>query len=103
MGDSRRSSVFSRQVRSLALGRWSLAKSSLFWLFASCRLAAVAQQKTLVLKGGKLLTVSHGTIENGVLVMSGGQDHRRRRGRFGHDSERRAGHRRDRDDGVSRD
>ena len=34
----------------------------------------VAQQpKPVVLKGGKLLTVSHGTIENGVLVMEGGK------------------------------
>jgi imidazolonepropionase-like amidohydrolase len=34
----------------------------------------VAQQpKPIVLKGGKLLTVSHGTIENGVLMMEGGK------------------------------
>ena len=34
----------------------------------------IAQQsKPVVLKGGKLLTVSHGTIENGVLVMEGGK------------------------------
>jgi imidazolonepropionase-like amidohydrolase len=34
----------------------------------------VAQQtKPVVLKGGKLLTVSHGIIENGVLVMEGGK------------------------------
>jgi len=32
-----------------------------------------AQQQPLVLKGGKLLTVSHGTIDNGVLVMQGGK------------------------------
>jgi len=32
-----------------------------------------AQQKPVVLKGGKLLTVSHGTIENGVLVMQDGK------------------------------
>jgi imidazolonepropionase-like amidohydrolase len=31
------------------------------------------QSKPVVLKGGKLLTVSHGTIENGVLVMEGGK------------------------------
>jgi imidazolonepropionase-like amidohydrolase len=35
--------------------------------------AALAQQKPIVLKGGKLLTVSHGTIENGVLVMQNGK------------------------------
>ena len=34
---------------------------------------AGARQKTLVLSGGKLLTVSHGVIENGVLVMSSGK------------------------------
>jgi imidazolonepropionase-like amidohydrolase len=32
-----------------------------------------AQQKPIVLKGAKLLTISHGTIENGVLVMEGGK------------------------------
>jgi imidazolonepropionase-like amidohydrolase len=32
-----------------------------------------AQQQPLVLKGGKLLTVSHGVVENGVLVMQGGK------------------------------
>jgi imidazolonepropionase-like amidohydrolase len=34
---------------------------------------AFAQQPTIVLKGGKLLTVSHGVIENGVLIMQGGK------------------------------
>jgi imidazolonepropionase-like amidohydrolase len=32
-----------------------------------------AQQKTIALKGGKLLTITHGTIENGVLVMQNGK------------------------------
>jgi imidazolonepropionase-like amidohydrolase len=32
-----------------------------------------AQQQPIVLKGGKLLTVSHGVIDNGVLVMQGGK------------------------------
>jgi imidazolonepropionase-like amidohydrolase len=32
-----------------------------------------AQQQPLVLKGGKLLTVSHGAIDNGVLVTQGGK------------------------------
>ncbi len=31
------------------------------------------QSKPVVLKGGKLLTVSHGVIEQGVLVMEGGK------------------------------
>jgi len=34
---------------------------------------AAAQDKAVVLKGGKLLTVTHGVIENGVLVMQGGR------------------------------
>ncbi|MFZ0799142.1 MAG: amidohydrolase family protein [Terriglobales bacterium] len=34
---------------------------------------AVAQNKPIVLKGGKLLTVTHGVIENGVVVMQGGK------------------------------
>jgi imidazolonepropionase-like amidohydrolase len=45
-------------------------------LLAFCVLfsaAALAQQKPIVLKGGKLLTVSHGTIENGVLMMQNGK------------------------------
>jgi len=42
-----------------------------FVLFSAA--AALAQQKPTVLKGGKLLTVSHGTIENGVLVMQNGK------------------------------
>ena len=47
----------------------------LLWLVVGQLLIpfAVAQQKPLVLQGGKLLTVSHGVIENGVLVMSGGK------------------------------
>jgi imidazolonepropionase-like amidohydrolase len=34
---------------------------------------AFAQDKAVVLKGGKLLTVSRGVIENGVVVMQGGK------------------------------
>lgn len=36
-------------------------------------ISATAQQKPVVLKGGKLLTVSHGTIANGVMVMQNGK------------------------------
>ncbi len=36
-------------------------------------LTAVAQDKPIALKGGKILTVTHGTIENGVVVMQGGK------------------------------
>jgi imidazolonepropionase-like amidohydrolase len=32
-----------------------------------------AQQKPIALRGGKLLTVSHGTIENGVVLFAGGK------------------------------
>ncbi len=63
------------------LGPWRAlvvgANSSLAKFFSLdccfCPGAAGAQQKTLVLSGGKLLTVSHGVIENGVLVMSSGK------------------------------
>jgi len=34
---------------------------------------AFAQQQAVALKGGRLLTVSHGVIENGVLIMEGGK------------------------------
>jgi imidazolonepropionase-like amidohydrolase len=33
----------------------------------------LAQDKPVVLKGGKLLTITHGVIENGVLVIQGGK------------------------------
>jgi imidazolonepropionase-like amidohydrolase len=35
--------------------------------------SAAAQQKPIVLRGGKLLTVTHGTIENGVLIIENGK------------------------------
>jgi imidazolonepropionase-like amidohydrolase len=51
-------------------------RSSLAGL-VSCLLSlcvvASAQQKPVVLRGGKLLTVSHGTIENGVVVIENGK------------------------------
>ncbi|MGH9503090.1 MAG: amidohydrolase family protein [Terriglobales bacterium] len=55
--------------------RWSLVVGRIVLVLGVCFLpaAAPAQPKSLVLKGGKLLTVSHGTIENGVLVMSEGK------------------------------
>lgn len=34
---------------------------------------ALALAKTIAIVGGKLLTITHGTIENGVVVMSGGK------------------------------
>jgi imidazolonepropionase-like amidohydrolase len=41
-------------------------------LFATS-IAAFAQDKPVALKGGKLLTITHGTIDNGVIVMQGGK------------------------------
>jgi imidazolonepropionase-like amidohydrolase len=41
--------------------------------FAQTPNASPAQSTAIVLKGGKLLTVTHGTIDNGVLVMQGGK------------------------------
>ena len=35
--------------------------------------SANAQDKPIALKGGKVLTITHGTIENGVVVMQGGK------------------------------
>jgi imidazolonepropionase-like amidohydrolase len=63
------------QPSSSVVGPWSLVFGQVLLALALCLLpvAAAAQQKTLVLKGGKLLTVSHGVIENGVLVMSAGK------------------------------
>jgi imidazolonepropionase-like amidohydrolase len=71
----RKSSVVGRQSSGSAGGCSSLVVGQLLLLLSICFCSstASAQQKTLVLKGGKLLTVSHGTIENGVLVMSGGK------------------------------
>jgi len=55
--------------QSRVVDAWPLVLGLIIWFSA----AAVAQQKPTVLKGGKLLTVSHGTIENGVLVMQNGK------------------------------
>lgn len=61
-----------------AKGKFRLPASGL--IFSTVVLAslypvplATAQQKPVVLRGGKLLTVSHGTIPNGVLVMENGK------------------------------
>ncbi len=61
--------------RVTVVGRRSLVVGRILLLAAFCLLSASAlgQQKVLILKGGKLLTVSHGVIENGVLVMSAGK------------------------------
>ncbi len=54
----------------------SVFSSHLSWvLIAACFFSTVtlAQQTPVALKGAKLLTITHGTIENGVLVMQGGK------------------------------
>ncbi len=50
-------------------GRWSLVVAQILLLTTF----VFSQAKPVALKGGKLLTVSHGTIENGVLVMKDGK------------------------------
>ena len=50
------------------IGRWPLVVGLIISSFA---VLGYAQQKPVALKGGKVLTVSHGIIEHGVLVMSG--------------------------------
>ena len=69
------SSVVRRRSSDSVVGRWSLVVGQILLALSVCFLseAAWAQGKTLVLKGGKLLTISHGTIENGVLVISAGK------------------------------
>ncbi|HYK51358.1 MAG TPA: hypothetical protein VEU94_16665, partial [Terriglobales bacterium] len=71
----RQSPVVSLQSSGSVVGPWSVVVGQVLFVLVLCFLpaAAAAQQKTLVLKGGKLLTVSHGVIENGVLVMSAGK------------------------------
>jgi imidazolonepropionase-like amidohydrolase len=71
----KQSSVVSFHLSAPVLGRWHSILGPLLFALTICflSLAAYAQQKTVVLKGGKLLTVSHGVIENGVLVMTAGK------------------------------
>src|SRR5258708_24884570 len=54
-------------------GSWLVLGLFLLVLVCFSTVLVVAQQKIVVLKGGKLLTVSHGVIENGVLVMFSGK------------------------------
>jgi imidazolonepropionase-like amidohydrolase len=69
------SSVVGHQSSEAVVDPWSFVVGQLLLMLAICLCSgsASAQQKILVLKGGKLLTISHGTIENGVLVMSAGK------------------------------
>jgi imidazolonepropionase-like amidohydrolase len=71
----KQSSVVRLQSSGAVVGRWSLVVGRILLVLAVGfgSIASSAQQKTFVLKGGTLLTISHGTIENGVLVMSAGK------------------------------
>ena len=50
-----------------------LAHRALLVAVVLCSGILASQQQPIVLKGGKLLTVSHGVIDNGVLVMESGK------------------------------
>ncbi len=57
----------------LARGRgFSIARIAILCIALLSGIAS-AQQQPIALKGGKLLTVSHGTIDNGVLIIAGGK------------------------------
>lgn len=62
-------------MRKAAVSRQSSVVSMMLMLLASCLIPALsfAQSKPVALKGGKLLTITHGTIDNGVIVMKGGK------------------------------
>lgn len=57
------------RLQGTAVGRWSLVVGLTLLL----SIFAFSQSRPVVLKGGKLLTITHGTIENGVLVMKAGK------------------------------
>jgi imidazolonepropionase-like amidohydrolase len=59
--------------RSQVSGKSSAATVAVVVTLVLCTSALGAAQQPIVLKGGKLLTISHGTIDNGVLVMQGGK------------------------------
>src|SRR5579859_89259 len=58
-------------MRAKVVRRWLLG--GLVCCIATLCVNASAQQKPVALRGGKLLTVSHGTIENGVVVIENGK------------------------------
>jgi imidazolonepropionase-like amidohydrolase len=69
---SSQQSALSKSVRSLR-SHPRLSALSLILIVSALSTLAFAQDKAVALKGGKLLTVSHGVIENGVIVMQGGK------------------------------
>ena len=52
---------------------FSQTKAALLVLLSAAIATTASAQNAIALKGGKLLTVTHGTIENGVIVMQGGK------------------------------
>lgn len=56
-------------MRRTVFGNWSLVVGQILLLTTF----VFSQAKPVALRGGKLLTVSHGTIDNGVLVMKDGK------------------------------
>src|ERR1035441_594538 len=75
-GFSGQPSAVSRQVSGKPM--WSGYSYPLHLILFSLLIAVSparmrAQEKPVALKGGNLLTVTHGTIENGVIVMQGGK------------------------------
>ena len=70
-----RSSIVGRQSSDSVAGCWPLVVGQTLLVLAVCfwSMSGSAQQKTFALTGGTLLTISHGTIENGVLVISAGK------------------------------
>ena len=71
------SSLSGLRSRMPSVRSWGSGFVRLVGCFSFCLILSgigVSQQpKAVVLKGGKLLTVSHGTIENGVLLIEGGK------------------------------
>src|SRR5438876_12196615 len=68
------SSVLGCQVPVNVASRWSLVVSQML-IVVACVLPTIAhaQDRPIAFKGGKLLTVTDGTIENGVLVIENGK------------------------------
>jgi len=65
---------FAKKFRALAPEVSILSFRAAFVFFVVCLcLSIAASAQTVVLKGGKLLTITHGTVDNGVVVMQNGK------------------------------
>ena len=69
----RRTSDLGRQTSGPVGGRWRSVLGQVLVILTCVSIHSTAQTKPIALKGGKLLTITHGTIENGVLVMDQGK------------------------------